>query len=116
MTPKLKDQIVFRTFGKKRWVDLAKCLKEESRTSTISLIRHLHEKGYERCYEMLTMLMEEFGRNDWLFVKKCYDYVKDGIEIIQLMEPIIKEHIRGRQWTDIFPYKVSQKQHHVYLP
>ena len=31
---------------------------------------------------MLTMLMQKFGRKDWLFVKKCYDYVEDGVEII----------------------------------
>ena len=116
MTPKLKDQIVFRTVGKKRWVSLAKCLKEENRIPAITQIRHLHEKGYERCYEMLTMLMQKFGRNDWLFVKKCYDYVEDGMEIIQSMEPIIKKHIRGRQSTDIFPCKVRQKQPHVYFP
>ena len=49
MTPKLKDHIVFRTIGKRRWVDLAKCLKEENRMSAIEQITYLHEKGYERC-------------------------------------------------------------------
>lgn len=96
ITPKLKDQIVFQTIRKKRWVDLAKFLKEERRTSTIKQIRHLHKKGYERCYEMLTALMQEFGWNDWLFVKKCYEYLEGGVEIIQALEPIIKKHIRGQ--------------------
>lgn len=64
--------------------------------SAIEQITYLHEKGYERCYKMLTMLMQKFGRNDLLFAKKCYDYVEDGVEIIQSIEPIIKRHIRGR--------------------
>ena len=45
---------------------------------------------------MLTALMQEFGWNDWLFVKKCYEYLEGGVEIIQALEPIIKKHIRGQ--------------------
>ena len=45
---------------------------------------------------MLTALTQEFGWNDWLFVKKCYEYLESGVEIIQALEPTIKKHIRGR--------------------
>ena len=40
--------------------------------------------------------MEEAGRNDWLYVKNCYQKVPDSAEMIKDMEVIINQHIQGK--------------------
>ena len=96
MTPKFKDQIVCRTYGK-RWINLAKNLGEEVREPIIKQIKQQHKNEYDRCYEMLSILMKEFERSDWLFIKKCYKNAGVEEEIIQAMELFIKEDMQGKR-------------------
>ena len=95
MTPRFKDQIAWRT-QKDQLKDLAKCLKEENREPTMDKIENDYKKTYNKCYALLTILMEEAGRNDWLYVKNCYQKVSNSAEIIKDMEVIINQHIQGK--------------------
>ena len=96
MTPKFKDQIVSRTHGK-RWIILAKNLGEEIRESIVKQVKQQHKNEYDRCYEMLTILMKEFGQSDWLFVKQCYKNAGVEEEIIKATKLFIKGDMRGKR-------------------
>ena len=52
---------------------------------------------------MLTTLMEQHGRNDWLFIKTCYKNIPGSSQIVREMEVIINQHIKGMlfQYYDI---------------
>ena len=103
MTPRFKDQIAWRT-RKEQLKDLAKCLKEENREPTMDKIENDNKKTYNKCYALLTILMEEAGRNDWLYVKNCYQKVPDSAEMIKDMEVIINQHIQGKYSIYLFCY------------
>lgn len=107
MTPTFKDQIASLT--RKHWIDLAKNLEEGIRESTIEKIKHQHKREYERCYEMLTVLMEEFRRNDWLFLKHCYKNAEVEVGLIQRIELLIKNYMQGKQNVNVFLCKVRQR-------
>ena len=102
ITPRLKDQIVFRT-DENQWEVLAENLKDENKKSTIERIKKDYEKVYDKSYAMLTTLMEQHGRNDWLFIKTCYKNIPGSSQIVREMEVIINQHIKGMlfQYYDI---------------
>ena len=62
-----------------------------------------YEKVYDKSYAMLTTLMEQHGRNDWLFIKTCYKNIPGSSQIVREMEVIINQHIKGMlfQYYDI---------------
>ena len=109
MTPKFKDQIASRTHGK-RWINLAKNLGEEIRESIIKQVKQQHKNEYDRCYEMLTILMEKSGSCDWLFVKTCYKIAGVEEATIQRMEVFIKEDMRGKRAVKNLCYMRSGKE------
>ena len=94
LTPRFKDQIVFRT-GEDQLKALAENLKDENKKSIIERIEKDYEKLYEKTYTMLTILLEQHGRNDWLFIKTCYENVPEGLQVVREMEVIINQHIKG---------------------
>ena len=94
ITPRFKDQIVFRT-DENQWEVLAENLKDENKKGTIERIKKDYEKVYDKSYAMLTILMEQHGRNDWLFIKTCYKNVPGSSQIVREMEVIINQHIKG---------------------
>ena len=94
ITPRFKDQIVFRT-DENQWEVLGENLKDENKKNTIERIKKEYEKVYDKSYAMLTILMEQYGRNDWLFIKSCYENVPGSSQIVREMEVIINQHIKG---------------------
>lgn len=94
LTPRFKDQIVFRT-GEDQLKALAENLKAETKKCIIERIEKDYEKLYEKSYTMLTILSEQHGRNDWLFIKRFYENVPEGSQIVREMEVIINEHSKG---------------------
>lgn len=93
ITPRFKDQIAKLT-NEDQWKELGLCLNFIIRHITINRINNYTET-YDKCYAILTKLMEKSGQYDWLFIKECYKNVKDSLLIIREMEIMINQYHQG---------------------
>lgn len=101
VTPRFKDQIAKLT-NEDQWKELGLCLSFMIRQITITRINNYQTETYDKCYAILTKLMEKSGHNDWLFIKDCYKNVKDSSLIIREIEVMINQYHQGLVITFIF--------------
>ena len=90
VTSRVLDQLAYRTTENQ-----LKCLAKElkCKRSTVKKICNDHKETYNKCYAMLTKLMEKSDRKDWLFNKDCYKKIQGGIRITEEIEALINQGI-----------------------